>query len=324
MIPFLIFALVTLSLFVWQASRVRASRASANSYAHQPRNNRSRPNQAGTVNMGKPASQPAAPANAMSDADAERILALPAQQQAEELLERAIGHDPRALQLFEDNVEEWVGHISLTDHMRQLENRSQYSTDLRVRYANADIYLALDGWHKNEDAATMLIERAKTDLHYRSAAVYFLGMLAGRGVAYDEIHPVLLNYAKNDPDATVRQWAVEGMRYLGKDEALDELWESFTQDPAMAVRNRAGCNLSDCGTFTRRQRMRMVPRFLELLGDSNLDPQMRSWSFLALQEITDANLPNDLQAWQNWYGQRGAAKLAQFERQNWWQVRGDQ
>jgi HEAT repeat protein len=260
----------------------------------------------------------------MSDADAERVLALPAQQQAEELLERAIEHDPRALDLFEQNVSEWVGHINLTDKMRQLERRSEFSSDLRVRYANADINLTLDGWQKNEEAADMLIERAKTDLQYRAAAVYFLGMLAGRGVAYDKIHPVLLDYAKHDPDASVRQWAVEGMRYLGKSEALDELFESFTQDPANSVRERAGCNISDCGNFTRLQRMRMVPKFLDLISSPETNAQMKTWSYMALREITDANVPSDPQAWKAWYGQHGAAKLAEFERLDWWKVRGDE
>jgi len=92
----------------------------------------------------------------------------------------------------------------------------------------------------------------------------------------------------------------------------------------MNVRDRAGCNLSDCGNFTRRQRMRIVPKFLELLGDNNLNPQMRTWCFMALHEITDENLPSDVQAWRTWYGQHGAAKLAEFERLDWWQVRGDE
>src|SRR5205823_3087384 len=80
----------------------------------------------------------------------------------------------------------------------------------------------------------------------------------GRGVDYERIHGLLLNYARNDKDPVVRQWAVEGMRFLGKDEVLDELFTSFTEDPANAVRDRAGCNISDCGIFTRKQRMRMV------------------------------------------------------------------
>lgn len=92
----------------------------------------------------------------------------------------------------------------------------------------------------------------------------------------------------------------------------------------MNVRNRAGCNLSDCGNFTRAQRMRMVPRFLELVSDPGTSAEMRSWSFLALDEITDENLPADAAAWRSWYGQHGAGKLAQFEQLEWWQVRGEE
>jgi hypothetical protein len=306
-------------MFAWQGWRF----ATLKSVASASRANKARTNgqQAATANVVPPRHIALA---TMTDRDAERLLALPAQQQAEEMLERAIGHDQRSLDLFEQHVDSWVGHIRLTDHMRQLERRSEFSSDLRVRYANGDINLTLDGWRKNEQAAEMLIERAQTDLHYRPAAVYFLGMLAGCGMAYDRIHPVLLDYAKHDPDATVRLWAVEGMRYLRKDEALDELFESFTHDPSNNVRERAGCNLSDCGNFTRLQRMRMVPKFLELVADPSTDAQMKSWSYLALREITDANVPVDPRAWRNWYRDHGSEKAAEFERLDWWQVRGDE
>ncbi len=260
----------------------------------------------------------------MTDADVERVLASPAQNQAEELLERAIGHDERALELFERNVESWVGHINESPRMKQLERRSEFSKDLRVRYANADINLTLDGWQKNEHATDLLIERARTDEHYRAAAVYFLGMLAGRGVDYERIHPVLLDYARNDKDPMVRQWAVEGMRYLGKDEALDDLFVSFTEDPSSKVRERAGCNISDCGNFMRKQRMRMVPKLIDLAANSSTTPQMRNWCFMALNGITDVNLPADAQAWSRWNAEHGAEKLAEFERLDWWQVRGDE
>jgi hypothetical protein len=259
------FVLCVAGMFAWQGWRFSAFKAAASA---------ARANKARTNGSRLPVTAKAVPprrtsAANMTDADAERVLALPAQDQAEALLERAIGHDQRALDLLEQQVEDWVGHIRLTDHMKQLERRSEFSSDLRVRYANADINLTLDGWQKNEQAAEMLIDRAHMDLHYRPAAVYFLGMLAGRGVAYNRIHPVLLDYAKHDPDPYVRQWAVEGMRYLGEDEALDELFESFTRDPSDNVRNRAGCNLSDCGNFTRAQRMRMVPKFIDLVADPN-------------------------------------------------------
>ena len=316
-----VFVLFAGSMFAWQGWRFSNLRAAANASRANRTQTKGTPRVAATANVVAPRGAAAAK---MTDADAERVLALPAQEQAEELLERAIGHDQRALELFEQQVESWVGHIRLTDHMRQLERRSEFSRDLRVRNANADINLTLDGWQKNEQAAEMLIERARTDLHYRAAAVYFLGMLAGRGVAYDRIHPVLLDYAKHDPDPAVRQWAVEGMRYLGKGEALDELFESFTQDPASTVRERAGCNISDCGNFTRLQRMRMVPKFLDLVADANSSAQMKTWSYMALREITDANVASDPQAWRNWYQAHGSEKMAEFERLDWWKVRGDE
>ncbi len=316
-----VFVLFAASMFAWQGWRFSNLKAAASASRANRTQTKGTPRVAATANIVTPRGAVSAK---MTDAEAERVLALPAQEQAEELLERAIGHDPRALELFEQQVESWVGHINLTDHMRQLERRSEFSRDLRVRNANADINLTLDGWQKNEQAAEMLIERARTDLQYRAAAVYFLGMLAGRGVAYDRIHPVLLEYAKHDPDPAVRQWAVEGMRYLGKDEALDELFESFTQDPSSNVRERAGCNISDCGNFTRVQRMRMVPKFLGLLADANTSVQMKTWSYMALREITDANVASDPQAWRNWFQAHGSEKMAEFERLDWWKVRGDE
>jgi hypothetical protein len=259
----------------------------------------------------------------LTDADEERVRALPAQAQAEELLERAIGHDMRALELFDRQLESWNGHIRMTDRMRQLERRSEFSRDLRVRYANADINLALEGWQKNEHAADLLIQRAQSDPRYRAWAVYYLGMIAGRGVDYERIHGVLLNYARYDQDALVRQWAVEGMRFLGKDEVLDDLFTSFTEDPATSVRDRAGCNISDCGIFTRKQRMKMVPKLLDLARNPRTTGQMRNWTFLALQEITDENLPADSLVWSRWYQEHASEKMAEFERLDWWQVRGD-
>jgi hypothetical protein len=260
----------------------------------------------------------------MTQADEQRIAGLPAQDQAEELLERAIEHDALALELFEGKVGGWTSQLRMTPRMTQLEQRSMYSKDLRVRNANADVNLALQGWEKTERAAEILIRRARNDESHRAGAVYYLGMLAGRGVDYDHIHQVLREYAKHDSNANVRQWAVEGMRYLGKDDVLDELFESFTQDPSFSVRDRAGCNISDCGNFTRKQRMRMVPKLIDLAANSRTNAQMKNWCFMALQGITDVNLPGDATTWKNWYAEHGAEKMAEFENLDWWEVRGDE
>jgi hypothetical protein len=259
----------------------------------------------------------------LTDADVQRLQTLPKQVQAEELLARAIQHDPRALDLFEQNIGVWR-NLKRTAQMNELEARSRFSTDLRVRYANADLNLAIDGFPKTEQSADQLIAQAQTDPAHRAYSVYHMGMLAGRGVAYDRVYPVLVDYAKTDPNPQVRQWAVEGMRYLGTDEALDQLFDSFTHDPSNAVRDRAGCNVSDCGNFKRKQRMRMVPRLIELSANPQTAPQMRNWTFMALHEITDETLPADASAWRDWYTQHGAEKIADFELQDWWKIRGDQ
>jgi len=259
----------------------------------------------------------------LTGVDLQRLQTLSEQAQAEELVARAIQHDTHALDLFEQNIGVWRD-LQRTPQMDELERRSQFSTDLRVRYANADLNLAISGMPKTDASADALIAQAQADPAHRAYSVYAMGMLAGRGVGYDRIYPVLVDYAKNDPDPQVRQWAVEGMRYLGTDEALDQLFDSFTHDPSVAVRDRAGCNVSDCGNFTRKQRLRMVPKLIELAADPQATPQMLNWTFLALQAITDAAVPADASAWRDWYAQHGAEKRAEFEKLDWWQVRGDQ
>ncbi|MFZ0284690.1 MAG: HEAT repeat domain-containing protein [Terriglobales bacterium] len=259
----------------------------------------------------------------LTDAEAQRLQLLPEQEQAEELLDRAIHHDDRARDMFEQDIAMWQGGIKLTERMKELERRSSFSTDLRVRYINADLNLGMDGWAKTQNSVDLLITQAQTK-GSRAAAVYEMGMLAGRGVGYNLIYPVLVDYAKNDPDPYVRQWAVEGIRYLGTDEALDQLFYSFTHDPSYAVRERAGCNISDCGNFTRKQRMRMAPKLIALAEDPKTTPQMRNWTFLALTEITDQHLPADAEAWERWYTDHGADKMAEFEQLDWWRVRGDE
>ena len=313
-VAFAVFGAMVLAMFAWQARwNVGARSVRANTSRTTSRTAGSRP---------KPV-PPRVFSSPLTDSDVTRVLALPPQAQAEELFERLIGHDERALEVFGQQFDGWIGRISQSDRMSQLLQRAQFSRDLRVRLAHVDMSLALQGFHENQQAADSLMNRASIDPQYRSWAVFYLGMLAARGVDYDRIHQALLNYARNDKDANVRQWAVEGLRFLAKDEVLDELFASFNQDPSMKVRDRAGCNIADCGVFTRKQRMRMVPKLIDLAADSKTNAQMRSWSFLALQEITDANVPADALAWNRWYADHGAEKMAEFERVEWWQVRGD-
>jgi hypothetical protein len=251
------------------------------------------------------------------------VLAWPAQKQVEEIMARCADHDPAALEAFEENAANWVGGIHLTDNLRQLEDRSRYSNDLRVRRVEADLELTLDGWSKTPHSVDLLIDRVKSDKNYRFAALYFLGVLAGDGIEASRAHQFVLDQARNNRDPAVRQWATEGLRFMGTDTALDELFDIFTHDPSSAVRDRAGCNISDCGIFERRQRLAMVPRLIDLAAAPDTNPQMRNWCFLASQEISDEHLPSDATAWRRWYQENAPRKRAQFEALDWWQVRGD-
>jgi hypothetical protein len=260
---------------------------------------------------------------AIKQALLEDVLAWPPQQQAEELMARAVAHDSAALQAMAQRMSAWVGHIQLSGNLKQLEDQGRYSSDLRVRRVEGDLELTLDGWSKTPNSVDLLMGHAKSDAASRARALYFLGILAGDGVASESAHQFILDYARSNPDATARQWATEGLRFVGTDAALDELFEIFTQDPSFAVRDRAGCNISDCGIFERKQRLRLVPRLIDLVSDPRANPQMHNWSFQALREITDENLPSDAVAWRRWYNDEASTKRAQFEALDWWRVRGD-
>ncbi len=263
------------------------------------------------------------PTTPMTDDDATRIAALPIQPQAEELLARSIGHDERALEMFAKNIESWTSDVRLSDRIKQLDARAMYSSDLRVRQADANLWLAMEGWHRNQEAADLLLKRAAQDKEYRPTAYYMLGMEGASGVDSEHVFSVLHDRALNDTDPVVRQWAVEGLRFLKTDEALAALFESFTHDASYTVRERAGCNVSDCGIFTRAQRIRFVPKLIDLAADPKLNSRMRNWVFMALREITGASLPGDAAAWRKWYAEHGAEKAAEFEAMPWYQVRGE-
>jgi len=267
--------------------------------------------------------QPFVRTTAVKQASLAEVLAWPPQQQAEELMARAVEHDSDAAEAISQQASAWVGHVQSNGSLQQLENRGRYSSDLRVRRAEADLELTLYGWPKTPNSVDLLMGLAKSDAASRPSALYCLGILAGDGVAPERAHQFLLDYARNNSDPIARQWATEGLSFVGTDEALDELFQIFTQDPSFAVRDRAGCSISDCGLFKRKQRFRFVPRLIDLVSDPHANPQMRNWSFMALREITDENLPADAVAWRSWNKDMGDAKRAQFTGLEWWQVRGD-
>src|ERR1700719_4351032 len=85
--------------------------------------------------------QSASPAK-LSDHEIQEIANLPAQQQAERLLERAVNHYDGALELIGKSVGEWVGELELQGQLPSLLTTALNSNDLHVRGSALEIELA--------------------------------------------------------------------------------------------------------------------------------------------------------------------------------------
>src|SRR5258708_13988159 len=85
--------------------------------------------------------QPASPTK-LSDHEIQEIANLPAQQQAERLLERAVNHYDGALELIGRSVDNWFGQLELQGQLPSLLTTALNSNDLHLRAAALEIALA--------------------------------------------------------------------------------------------------------------------------------------------------------------------------------------
>jgi HEAT repeats len=247
------------------------------------------------------APQPASPAK-LSDHEIEEIANLPAQQQAERLLERAVNHYDGALELIGQSVDKWFGQLELQGQLSSLLTTALNSNDLHVRAAALEIELAAYNMPKRSDSTDTLIERIRREPSGRPWALWMLGVLGNRGVEPERAFVTLMDY-RHDPDEQTRYWAVEGLAMLGTDETVAPLIEAFRRDPSPLVRERGGCGLSQSGMLTREQRMRAVPDLLKMTDDMTLDAATRGWVYQALRDITGASVAADAAAWRTWWSQ---------------------
>ena len=245
--------------------------------------------------------QSASPAK-LSDHEIEEIAGLPAQQQAERLLERAINHYDGALELIGKSVDGWYGQLELQSQLTSLITTALNSNDLQVRGASLEIELAAYNLPKRSESAENLIERIHSEPSARPWALWMLGVLGNRGVETRQAFVTLMDH-RHDPDEQTRYWAIEGLSMLGTSETLAPLLEAFRSDPSPLVRERGGCGLAQSGMLTREQRMRAVPELLKMTDDQTLDASTRGWVFQALRDITGASLAADPATWRTWWSQ---------------------
>jgi hypothetical protein len=234
------------------------------------------------------------------NAEFAELIGLAPQQQAEQLLELAIRRQPASLELIRQNADSWRGRLQNTDHLFDLVLTAMKSDDLRVRGAAIDVDLAANNLSKSPKTVARLVKLIRKDPAERPFALWRLGALGNRGVQPKLVLAHLQTFAR-DPNEQTRFWAVEGLAMLGSDGSVDPLLDRFAHDPSARVRQRAAVGLAESGMLTHQQRFAAVPDLLNLLDDDALDTSTRGWVYGALRLITGESLPNNAQAWQQWW-----------------------
>src|SRR4030081_1917527 len=180
-----------------------------------------------SLRMHLPSSEPqSASPSKLSDHEIEEIANLPAQQQAERLLERSINHYDGALELINRSVDNWFGQLELQGQLSSLLTTALNSNDLRVRARALEIELAGYNLPKRSESADNLIERIRREPSARPWALWMLGLLGNRGVETHRAFVTLMDH-RNDPDEQTRYWTIEGLSLLGTDDTVAPLLEAF-------------------------------------------------------------------------------------------------
>ena len=219
----------------------------------------------------------------LSEHDMEELNSMPAQDQVERLLEKAINHYGGAAEEIAKRVDGWTGQFKSTPKLDAMTSTAYFANDLRVRAIALEIWLAQYGLHKTPETVDELIRGlASTERKY--FVLSNLGILGNRGVEPEKVFNTILLYV-NDPDPKVRSGAINALGLLGTEETIAPLLQRFQTDPSFDLRERAACNLADSGLLSRELRKKAVPELMRMNQDPNLDQRMKSWVGQALREI---------------------------------------
>jgi hypothetical protein len=236
------------------------------------------------------------------------------QKQAELLLERAVSHsdgDPNLIEAqIESRIDAWRGRLQWDEQLGDLTTVALNSNDQSVRASAIEVQLAAYGLTKTESTVDALVRQADSRDHQKKIwALWALGLLGNRGVEPERVVQVLAAHLKDSgkdkrkekEEEDSRRWAVEGLALVGTTPTIAPLLEAMHNDPSPTVREHAACSLAASGMLSPRQRLIAAPQLINYSADPALDAQTRSWAFRALADITKQHLPNDSEAWRNWY-----------------------
>jgi hypothetical protein len=242
-----------------------------------------------------------ASSGALSEHDLEAINAMSPQDQVKFLLEKNINHYKGASEEISKRVDGWTGQIQQTPELDAMTNTAYFSSDLRVRAAALEIWLAQYGFHKNSQAVDGLIRDASLADDRRYFRLSNLGILGNRGIEPEKVFQTLLLYL-GDPDPSTRSGAINALGLLGTENTIAPLLDRFHNDTSHDLRERAACNLADSGMLSRELRQKAVPELVRFSQDPELDATTKKWVYQALREITQKNFHDDPAPWISWYG----------------------
>jgi hypothetical protein len=233
--------------------------------------------------------------------DPRQIDRLKPQNQAESLLELAVGRSDGAVDQISSRVDRWQGKLKWTSQIATLTTAALNSNDLRVRESGIEVELAAYGLAKNSASLDYVLRSAESKDHAKKIwGLWALGLMGNRSVETSRVVEVLKTHLK-DRDEDSRHWAVEGLALTGATSSIAPLLQTMHDDPSSRVRESAACSLAESGMYTSEQRLSAVPQLLIYTDDPSLDAQTHAWAFQALSDITQQHLPKDPAAWRSWY-----------------------
>ena len=172
------------------------------------------------------------------------------QEQAEALLELAVGRSEGATDQIASRLDRWQGKVKWNSQIASLTTAALNSTDMRVREAGIEVELAAYGLTKNSGSVEYLLKTADSrDRKQRIWALWALGLMGNRAVETDRVVRALTGHLK-DSDQDSRLWAVQALALVGGAQTVGPLLKAMHDDPAALVREEAAGALAGSGVFT--------------------------------------------------------------------------
>src|SRR5207248_4661686 len=110
-----------------------------------------------------------------------------------------------------------------------MTDTAYFSSDLRVRAATLEIWLAKYGLEKSAETVDTLVRDAALADDRRYFRLSSLGMLGNRGIEPEKVFDTLMLYV-HDPDGNARSGAINGLGLLGTESTIAPLLDIFYND----------------------------------------------------------------------------------------------